>query len=63
MEVSRYVENLKTKFVNIDDKKELLKEITKQLTPKTMEKKLLGSWRLNKKAVEIIHRYFFYFRS
>ena len=42
MEVSRYVENLKTKFVNIDDKKELLKEITKQLTPKTMEKKLLG---------------------
>jgi hypothetical protein len=42
MEVSRYVENLKTKFVNIDDKKELLKEITKQLTPKEMEKKLLG---------------------
>lgn len=42
MEVSRYVENLKTKFVNIDDKKELLEEITKQLAPKEMEKKLLG---------------------
>ena len=42
MDVSRYVENLKSKLVNIDDKKKLLEEITKQLAPKEMEKKLLG---------------------
>jgi hypothetical protein len=42
MEVSRYVEKLKTDMINIDDKKKLLEEITKQLAPKEMEKKEFG---------------------
>lgn len=37
-----YVENFKRKLVNIDNKKELLQEITDQLAPKEIEKKLLG---------------------
>jgi hypothetical protein len=35
-------ENFKRKLVTIDNKKDLLQEITKQLAPKEMEKKLLG---------------------
>jgi hypothetical protein len=42
MDVSRYVERLKTDMINIDDKKKLLEEITKQLSPKEMEKKEFG---------------------
>jgi hypothetical protein len=42
MDVSRYVEKLKTDMINIDNKKKLLQFITEQLTPKTMEKKEFG---------------------
>jgi len=42
MDVSRYVEKLKTDMINIDDKKMLLQFITEQLTPKQMEKKEFG---------------------
>jgi hypothetical protein len=42
MDVSRYVENLKTELVNISDKKKLLEFIDDNLTPKKKEKQLYG---------------------
>lgn len=52
MEISKHVENLKSKLVNIDDKKNLLQEITNQLAPKEMEKKEFGEVFTPLKLVE-----------